>query len=98
MRHSWIVGSVLVILHDIRRGRSDENDKPQTGKATGSTKRKPNRATRINKLGHQFPTSQDRMWLTCNTGDFVHLHHEWLPSGRAHSEIVDKSLQGLSID
>ena len=44
-----------------------------------------------------FSTSQDRVLLTCNTGDFCQLHQEWLSSGRPHAGIVCIPQQGLSI-
>ena len=44
-----------------------------------------------------FSTSEDRVLLTCNIGDFCQLHHEWLTLGRPHSGIVCMPQQGLSI-
>ena len=44
-----------------------------------------------------FSTSQDRVLLTCNTGDFCQLHQEWLSLERPHAGIVCMPQQGLSI-
>src|SRR5712691_3543909 len=45
----------------------------------------------------EFSTAENRVLLTCNTGDFCRLHHEWLSSGRLHAGIVCMPQHGLSI-
>jgi hypothetical protein len=42
-----------------------------------------------------FATLNERVLLTCNTGDFCQLHQDWLNAERAHSGIVCMQQQGL---
>ena len=44
-----------------------------------------------------YSTSENRVLLTCNIGDFCQLHQQWLSSGRPHAGIVCMPQQSLSI-
>ena len=44
-----------------------------------------------------FSTAENRVLLTCNTGDFCQLHQEWLSVERPHAGIVCMPQHGLSV-